>query len=64
MSVGVMKDYKLKLRKLRASHTLGTAQIPDLFTVARPAPKTPRKHKLLVSFFSPLLPEPSTSSKL
>ena len=33
MSVGVMKDYKLKLRKLRASHTLGTAQIPDLFTV-------------------------------
>ena len=22
-SVGVMKDYKLKLRKLRASHTLG-----------------------------------------
>jgi len=22
MSVGVMKDYKLKLRKLRASHTL------------------------------------------
>ncbi len=23
MSVGVMKDYKLKLRKLRASHTLG-----------------------------------------
>ena len=23
MSVGVMKDYKLKLRKLRVSHTLG-----------------------------------------
>jgi hypothetical protein len=23
MSVGVMKDYKLKLRDLRASHTLG-----------------------------------------
>ena len=23
MSVGVMKDYKLKLRNLRASHTLG-----------------------------------------
>ena len=23
MSVGVMKDYKLKLWKLRASHTLG-----------------------------------------
>jgi hypothetical protein len=23
MSVGVMKDYKLKLVKLRASHTLG-----------------------------------------
>jgi hypothetical protein len=23
MSVGVMKDYKLKLRKLCASHTLG-----------------------------------------
>jgi hypothetical protein len=23
MSVGVMKDYKLKLRKLRASHALG-----------------------------------------
>ena len=23
MNVGVMKDYKLKLRKLRASHTLG-----------------------------------------
>ena len=23
MSVGVTKDYKLKLRKLRASHTLG-----------------------------------------
>jgi len=24
MSVGVMKDYKLKLRKLRSSHTLGS----------------------------------------
>ncbi len=23
MSVGVMKDYKLKLRKLHVSHTLG-----------------------------------------
>ncbi len=24
MSIGVTKDYKLKLRKLRASHTLGS----------------------------------------
>jgi hypothetical protein len=26
MSVGVMKDYKLKLRKLRASHTLAKSK--------------------------------------
>jgi hypothetical protein len=27
MSVGVMKDYKLKQRNLRASHTLGMGAI-------------------------------------
>jgi hypothetical protein len=30
MSVGVMKDYKLKLRKLRASHTLAKSKKVDL----------------------------------
>jgi len=40
MSVGVMKDYKLKLRKLRASHTLGW-------------PWKPGQKIVLFSFFTP-----------
>ena len=30
MSVGVMKDYKLKQRNLRASHTLSTGLVSDV----------------------------------
>ena len=30
MSVGVMKDYKVKLRKLHASHTLGSKFVVEL----------------------------------
>jgi hypothetical protein len=30
MSVGVTKDYKLKLRNLRASHTLGVVELEHL----------------------------------
>ena len=29
-SVGVMKDYKLKLRKLRASHTLSSVYLQQI----------------------------------
>ncbi len=39
MSVGVMKDYKLKLRKLRAPHTLG---LPSP-VIASPVPFTVRR---------------------
>ena len=35
MSVGVMKDYKVKLRNLRSSHTLGDVEVIGALSTLR-----------------------------